>query len=62
LRPAHGDALQPTGRVSGAADLDEGQPVGLVRLDDAGVRVLFNRIGSVLMRDEKVLVLLKTLE
>lgn len=45
LRPAHGDALQPTGRVSGAADLDEGQPVRLVRLDDAGVRVLFNRIG-----------------
>lgn len=53
LRPAHGYAHQTTGRVSGAADLDQGQPVGLVRLDDTGVRVLFHRIGATRMLENK---------
>jgi len=55
LRPAHGYAHQTTGRVSGAADLDQGQPVGLVRLDDTGVRVLFHSIGAARMLENKKL-------
>lgn len=37
--PADGDALQASGRVAGAADLDRGQLVGHVCLDEIGQRI-----------------------